>query len=105
MAEIYQATVDGYFSVVNPNATLAERVVFYSEVVRPALESTGHAFHELADRREPAANFNATHMAAMAVWAYLQHWMETEMPVAIGYCVDSHRIEIIKNVKNIVISG
>ena len=105
MAELYQATVDGYFSVINPNATLAERVAFYSEIVRPALEDAGRAFHDMADRSEAAADFNATHMAAMAVWAHHLHWMETEMPVGTGYCVDSHREEIIKNVKEIMISG
>lgn len=105
MAEIYDATVKGYFAVVNPNATLAERVVFYSEVLRPALENVSHGFHNVADRSEPGQDYNATHMAGLAVLAELFQWMENEMPVETGYNDRSHRQEIIEKVKKVLVSG
>lgn len=105
MAEIYDATVEGYFAVVNPNAPLAERVVFYSEVLRPALENVSHGFHNVADRSEPGRDYNATHMAGLAVLAELFQWMENEMPVVVNYNVESHRKEIVDNVKKVLISG
>jgi len=105
MAEIYDATVEGYFAVVNPNATLAERVGFYSEVLRPALEDVSRGFHNVADRSEPGRDYNATHIAGLAVLAELFQWMENEMPVVVNYNVESHRKEIIDNVKKVLISG
>lgn len=105
MAEVYQAVVDSYFAVVKPHATLTERVAFYSEVVRPALEKVGTAFHNMADRSEAAADLNATQIAAMAVYAQLIHWMETEMPVVTGYNESAHRAEIMDRVKKVLLSG
>jgi hypothetical protein len=105
MAEIYDITVQEYFAVVNPNATLAERVVFYSEILRPAVDSVGTAFHNMADRSAAGADYNVTQMAGLAVLATLFQWMETEMPILTGYCEASHREEIVKNVKKVLFSG
>ncbi len=105
MAEIYDVTVQEYFAVVNPNATLAERVVFYSEVLRPAVDGVGASFHSMADRSAAGSDYNATHMAGLAVLATLFQWMETEMPVLTGYCETSHRQEIIGKVKKVLVSG
>jgi hypothetical protein len=105
MAEIYDITVREYFAVVNPNATLAERVVFYSEVLCPAVDGVGASFHNMADRSAAGADYNATQMAGLAVLATLFQWMENEMPILTGYCETSHREEIVKNVKKVLVSG
>ena len=81
MGIVYQAIIDSFFETVKPDAELAERISFYANVVRPAFEDIGTAFFNMSERNAPAEGYNATHMAALAVYAQVVLWVFDELPV------------------------